>query len=56
MFEIPSNPNIVKCIITKDTVANGALPKTILGEKKAKTTNNNNIKKQKVKVNKEETA
>ena len=39
MFEIPSNPNIEKCIITKDTVLNGTGPKTIINE-------NRNNKKQ----------
>ena len=34
MFEIPSNPNIVKCIITKETVMNNAGPKIIEGEKR----------------------
>lgn len=32
MFEIPSNPNIEKCIITKDTVLNGTGPQTIVNE------------------------
>ena len=32
MFDIPSNPEIEKCIITKDTVVNNAGPKTIMGE------------------------
>lgn len=30
MFEIPSNPNIEKCIITKDTVLNNAGPETVI--------------------------
>ena len=30
MFEIPSNPKIEKCIITKETVANGEPPKIII--------------------------
>ncbi len=30
MFEIPSNPKIEKCIITKETVANGEAPKIII--------------------------
>ena len=34
MFEIPSNPNIVKCIITKETVMENAGPRIIEGEKK----------------------
>ena len=32
MFEIPSNPNIEKCIITKETVLENAGPKTIINE------------------------
>ncbi len=34
MYEIPSNPNIEKCIITKDTVLNNAGPQTIINEQK----------------------
>ena len=30
MFEIPSNPKIEKCVITKETVANGEPPKIII--------------------------
>ncbi len=30
MFEIPSNPKIEKCIITKATVENGEAPKIII--------------------------
>ena len=33
MFEIPSTPNITKCIITKNTVINKARPEIITGEK-----------------------
>ena len=33
MFEIPSNPNIEKCIITKETVQDGKPPIVILREK-----------------------
>ena len=43
MFEIPSNPKIEKCIITKETVANGEPPKIIIN-------NNREVPK---KVNKE---
>ena len=32
MFEIPSNPKIEKCIVTKETVETGASPKVILNE------------------------
>ncbi len=34
MFEIPSNPKIVKCLITKDTIENGAKPELTIDEKK----------------------
>lgn len=34
MYEIPSNPNIEKCIITKDTVLNNAGPETVINEEK----------------------
>lgn len=34
MFEIPSNPKIEKCIITKETVQDGKEPKLILNENK----------------------
>ncbi len=30
MFEIPSNPNIEKCIITKETVKNGEAPRLVI--------------------------
>ena len=30
MFEIPSNPKIEKCIVTKETVLNGEPPKIII--------------------------
>lgn len=34
MFEIPSNPKIEKCIVTKETVMEGKEPKIILNENK----------------------
>ena len=34
MFEIPSNPKIEKCIITRETVADGKEPKLIINENK----------------------
>ena len=36
MFEIPSNPNIEKCIITKETVKSSKEPMVIIKEKKIK--------------------
>jgi len=37
MFEIPSNPKIEKCIITKQTVENGEVPKIIINNNKEVT-------------------
>lgn len=34
MYEIPSNPNIEKCTVTKDTVLSGAEPLTVINEQK----------------------
>ena len=34
MYEIPSNPNIEKCKITKDTVLNGTEPEIVINEEK----------------------
>ena len=39
MFEIPSTPNITKCIITRNTVINNARPEIITGEKTANEPN-----------------
>ena len=36
MYDIPSNPQIVKCIITKDTVINKTEPKLVIDEKRTK--------------------
>lgn len=54
MYEIPSNPKITKCIITKETVMDGKKPEIIEDEKKAEE----KIKKQakKEKEDSEETA
>ncbi len=43
MFEIPSNPKIEKCIITKDTVLNGTEPTVVINNNK--TTNKGSRKK-----------
>ena len=45
MFEIPSTPNITKCIITRNTVINKARPEIITGEK---TVNEPNKQKRRV--------
>lgn len=54
MFDIPSNPNIEKCIITKETVQNGAQPKLIINENKVEEPKK--VIKKKIETNKEETA
>lgn len=51
MFEIPSNPKIEKCIITKETVLNKKEPEVIINENKIKK--NKNIKMKKIKSKKE---
>ena len=46
MFEIPSNPKIEKCIITKETVANGEPPKILINNNREvpkKVTSNKRI-------------
>ena len=48
MFEIPSNPKIEKCIITKDTVISGEQPKVIINNNKQAV---KKAKKVKVKTN-----
>ncbi len=57
MFEIPSNPNIEKCILTRDTVIGNSGPKIVEGENKLQT--RAIIKKKKREIpekNKKETA
>ena len=49
MFEIPSNPKIEKCIITKETVESGNPPKIVINEEKVAK---NHIKKKKIIPNK----
>ena len=44
MFEIPSNPKIEKCIVTKETVLNGASPKLVINNTR-EMPRKNNIKK-----------
>ena len=47
MYEIPSNPKIIKCIITKETVEKGQNPRLIIDEnKKREPLKSNNVKKQ----------
>jgi len=49
MYEIPSNPKIEKCIVTKETVANGESPKIIIN-------NNREVPKKTAKVEKRKTS
>ncbi len=51
MFEIPSNPKIEKCIITKETVQDAKDPEVIINENKE--VKDDNIRVQKVKTNQE---
>ena len=56
MFEIPSNPKIAKCIITKDTVINGNEPEVVIDESRQEKINNSTeIRKAKPRI-KQETA
>ena len=54
MFDIPLNPNIEKCIITKATVERGEAPKLIINELKQEK--KQTVKKKKVIVDNKETA
>ena len=45
MFEIPSNPKIEKCIIKKETVANGEAPKIIINNNKEVTKKSTSTKR-----------
>ena len=54
MFDIPSNPNIEKCIITKETVQDKAAPKLIINEFKEEK--KPTVKKKKVITDNKETA
>ena len=56
MFEIPSNPNIEKCIITKETVLNKAEPKIIENVNKNEQREIKNKKRQMPQNTKKETA
>ena len=52
MFDIPSNPKIEKCIITKETVLEGKQPDIIINEEK--TEKRPRIRKKKIEANKKE--
>ena len=54
IFDIPSNPKIEKCIITKETVEEGKPPKLIINEQKKEK--KPAVNKKKIEANKKETA
>ena len=54
MFDIPSNPKIEKCIITKETVEKGVAPKLIINEDREEK--GQVIKKKKIVSGNKETA
>ena len=56
MFEIPSNPKIAKCIITKDTVVNGTEPEVVIDESREVAVNNTTDIRKATPKNKKETA
>ena len=56
MFDIPSNPKIEKCIITKETVLDGKPPKLIINENKIIEDKPQKAKKVSAKKAKQETA
>lgn len=51
MFEIPSNPKIEKCIITKETVANGESPKIIINNNREISKKNSSTSREKTQKN-----
>ena len=53
MFDIPSNPKIEKCIITRETVLEGKQPDLVINEEKKEK--RPRIKKKKIESNKKET-
>lgn len=56
MFEIPSNPNIEKCIITKETVVDNKEPEIVINENKQPKVINVKKKRQTPKSSEKETA
>lgn len=56
MFEIPSNPNIEKCIITKETVVDNKEPEIVINENKQQKVVNVKKKRQTPKNSERETA
>lgn len=56
MFEIPSNPNIEKCIITRETVVESKEPEIVINENKQPKVVNVKKKRQTPKGQEKETA
>lgn len=54
MYEVPSNPKIVKCIVNKETVQNNAKPEFIIDENKKEAKSKKRVKK--VRIDNQETA
>ena len=50
MFDVPTNPKIEKCIITKETVEKKAGPELVINENKEKKDISSKVKKEKVKT------
>ena len=48
MFDVPTNPKIEKCIITKETVEKKAGPELVINENKEKKDISSKVKKEKV--------
>ena len=55
MFDIPTNPEICECVITKETVVNGERPKLVLNEIVKTSALNNTKKPAKKKIKKKKT-
>ena len=45
MFDIPSNPKIEKCIVTKETVLNGTPPKLVINNNREVPRKNTGVNK-----------
>ena len=56
MFDIPSNPDIEKCIITKQTILDNEAPDIIINKNKSKQEKNKNKKRQVPQPEEKETA
>ncbi len=50
MYEIPSNPKIEKCIVTRETVANGEPPKIMINNNRETSKNNATIVQRKTNI------